>query len=100
MQEIADPLNRHLTAGVVDKEMEAAKIDPTALNSLNGERLEVETESHWQRLWSPMVAHVQSLSATLLAWTALGLLGVFVFVARVTSVFSGRRNSVNRRRRK
>ena len=45
MQEIADPLNRHLTAGVVDKEMEGAKIDPTGRNSLNGERLQVEAES-------------------------------------------------------
>jgi hypothetical protein len=100
VQEIADHLNRHLTAGVADKEMEAAKIDPAAQNSLNGEGLEFETESQWQRLWSRMVEHVQSLSATLLALTALGLLGLFFFVVRVTSVFSGGRNSVNRRRRR
>lgn len=96
MQEIAG----HLTAGVADKEMETDKTDPAAQNSLNGERLEVETESQWQRFRSRMVEHVQSLSATLLALTALGLLGLFFFVVRVTSVFSGGRNSVNRRRRK
>lgn len=34
MQEIADRLNGHVTAGVANKEMEAAKIDPAAQNSL------------------------------------------------------------------
>jgi predicted PurR-regulated permease PerM len=105
MQEIADHLNRHLTAGVADKEMESAKIDPTAQNSLNGERLEVEsaqieTESKGQTLGSRMVDYVQSLSATLVALAALSLLGLFFFVARVTAVFSGGRKSVRRQRRR
>lgn len=96
MQEIADHLNRHLTAGVADKEMESSKIDPTAQNSLNGEGLEVEsaqieTESKGQPLGSRMVDYVQSLSATLVALAALSLLGLFFFVARVTAVFSGGR---------
>jgi hypothetical protein len=105
MQEIADHLNRHLTDGVADKEMEAAKIDPAAQNSLNGEGLEVEsaqieTESEGPTLRSRAVEYVQSLSATLLALTALGLLGLFFFVVRATSVFSGGRKSANRRPRR
>jgi hypothetical protein len=91
MQEIAGPLSRHLTAGVADKGMEAAKTDPVAQNSSNGEGLEVEAESQWQRLWSRLAEQGQSLLATLLASTALSLLGVFVFVVRVISVFSGGR---------
>jgi hypothetical protein len=103
MQEIADQLNRHLTAAVADKEMESAEIDPTAQNSLNGERLEVEsaqieTESKGQTLGSRMVDYVQSLSATLVALAALSLLGLVFFFARVTAVFSGGRKSVRRRR--
>lgn len=105
MQEIADHLNCHLTPGVADKEMEAAKIDPASQNSLNGEGLEgesaqIETESQGSTLRSRAVEYVQWLSATLVALAALSLLGVFVFVARVTSVFSGGRKSANRRRRK
>jgi hypothetical protein len=104
MQEI-DQLDRHGTAGVADKEMKAAKIDPAAQNSLNGERLEVEsaqieTESEGPTLRSRMLEYVQWLSATLVALATVSLLGVFVFVARVTSVFSGGRKSANRRRRK
>jgi hypothetical protein len=105
MQEITDHLNSRLTSGVADKEMETNKTDPAAQESLNGERLEVEnaqieTESEGQTLRSRVVEYLQSLSATLLALAALGLLGVFVFVARVTSVFSGGRKSANRRRRR
>ena len=105
MQEIADHLSRHLTAGVADKEMEGAKIDPAAQNSLNGEGLEVESaqiENEWegQTLRSRTVEYVQSLSATLLVLTALGLLGLFFFVVRVTFIFSGGRQSSNRRRRR
>ena len=105
MQKIADHLDRHVTAGVADKEMEAARIDPAAQNSLNGAGLEVEsaqieTESEGPTLRSRMVEYVQWLSATLVALATLSLLGVFVFVARVTSVFSGGRKSANRRRRK
>jgi hypothetical protein len=103
MQKIADHQSRHRKAGVADKEMEAAKIDPAAQNSLKGERLEdkraqIETESEGPTLRSRAVEYVQWLSATLVALATVGLLGVFVFVARVTSVFSSRRNSVNRRR--
>jgi hypothetical protein len=98
MQEI-DQLDRHGTAGVADKEMKAAKIDPAAQNSLNGEGL-IETESEGPTFRSRMVECVQWLSATLVALATLSLLGVFVFVARVTSVFSGGRKSANRRRRK
>jgi hypothetical protein len=105
MQEIADHLNRHVTAGVTDKEMKAAKIDPAEQNAVNGEGLEVEsaqieTESDGPTLRSRMVECVQWLSATLVALATVSLLGVFVFVARVTSVFSGGRKSANRRRRK
>jgi len=105
MQKIADHLDRHVTAGVADKEMKAAQIDPAAQNSLNGEGLEVEsaqikTESEGPTFRSRMVEYVQWLSATLVALATLSLLGVFVFVARVTSVFSGGRKSANRRRRK
>jgi hypothetical protein len=105
MQEIADPLNRHVTAGVADKEMEAAKTDPTAQNSLKGERLEVEsaqieTESKGQTSWSRMVGYLQSLPATLVALTALGLLSLFFFVVSVKAVFSGGKRSANRRRRR
>ena len=101
MQEIAD----HLTTGVAGKEMEAAKIHPAAQNPLNGKGLEgesaqIETESEGPTLRSRAVEYVQWLSATLVALAALSLLGVFVFVARVTSVFSGGRKSANRRRRK
>ena len=102
MQEIADPLNRHMTAGVAGKEMEAAKIDPTAQNALKGQRLEaesaqIENESKGQTLWSSMVGYLQSLTARLVALTAISLLSLFFFVVRVTSVFSGGRKSVNRR---
>ena len=105
MQKIGDHLDRHVTPGVADKEMKAAKIDPAAQNSLNGEGLEVEsaqieTESEGPTFRSRMVEYVQWLSATLVALATLSLLGVFVFVARVTSVFSGGRKSANRRRRK
>jgi hypothetical protein len=105
MQEIADQLNGHVTAGVPDKEMEAAKIDPAAQNSLKGERLEVEsaqleTESKGQTLWLRTVGKLQSLSATLIALTALSLLGLLFFVVNATSVFSGGRKSANRRRRR
>jgi hypothetical protein len=104
MQEIADHLARHVTAGVADKEMKAAKIDPAAQNSLTGDGLEVETAqietgSEGPTLRSRMVEYVQWLSATLVALATLSLLGVFVLVARVTSVFSGGRKSANRRRR-
>jgi hypothetical protein len=105
MQEIADQLSGHVTAGVAGKEMEAAKIDPTAQNSLKGERFEVEsaqieTESKGQTLWSRTVGNLQSLSATLIALTALGLLGLFFFVVNAKSIFSGGRKSANRRRRR
>jgi hypothetical protein len=105
MQEVTDPLNRHMTVRVADKEMEAAKIDPTTQKSLNGERLEVdsaqiETESKGQILWSRMVGYLQSLSATLVALTALGLVSLFFFVVSVTSVFSGGKKSAKSRRRR
>lgn len=105
MQEITDQLNSRQGSGVADKEMETDKTDPATQSSLNGERLEVEsaqieTESEGRTLRSRMVEYVQSLSATLLALTALSLLGLFFFVVRVTSVFSGGRKSANRRRRK
>jgi hypothetical protein len=105
MQETADHVDRHVTAGVADKEMKAAKIDPAEQNSLNGEGLEVEsaqieTESKGPTLRSRTVEYVQWLSATLVALATVSLLGVFVFVARVTSVFSGGRKSANRRWRK
>jgi hypothetical protein len=105
MQKIADHQSRHRKAGVADKEMEAAKIDPAEQNSLNGAGLEVEsaqieTESEGPTLRSRMVEYVQWFSATLVALATVSLLGVFVFVARVTSVFSGGRKAANRRRRK
>ena len=105
MHEGADHLNRLLAAGVADKEIEAARIDPAAKNSLNGEGLEVksaqiETESEGPTLRSRAAEYLQWVSATLVALATVSLLGVFLFVARVTSVFSSRRNSVNRRRRK
>jgi hypothetical protein len=105
MQEIAGPLNGHLTAGVADKEMEAAKTDPTAPDSLKGERLEaesvqIETESKGQTSWSRMVGYLQSLSATLVALTALALLSLFFFAVSVRFVFSGAKRSANRRRRR
>jgi hypothetical protein len=105
MHEVADHHNRHLAAGVADKEMEAARIDPAAQNTLNGEGLEVEsahieTELEGPTLRSRTVESIQWLSATLVALATVSLLGVFVFVARVTSVFSGGRKSANRRRRK
>jgi hypothetical protein len=102
MQEIADHhLNRQVMPGVGNKEMEAAKIDPAAQNSLKEEveSAQVETESETSALWSTL-DYVQSLSATLVALTALSLLGLFFFVLRVTSVFSGGRKSANRRRRR
>lgn len=91
MREISD----HLTAGVADKEMEANRFDSAAQGSLNGERsgagnAQIEIESEGETLRSRMGEHLQSLLATLLASTALGLLGLFFFVVRVTSVFSGR----------
>jgi hypothetical protein len=103
MHEGADHLNRHLAAGVADKEMKAAKIDPAAQNSLNGEGLEVEsaqmeTGSEGPTLRSRMAEYIQWLSATLVALATVSLLGVFVLVARVASVFSGGRKSANRRR--
>jgi len=105
MQKIADHLDRHVTAGVADKEMKAAKIDPAAQNSLNGEGLEVksaqiETESEGPTLRSRAAEYLQWVSATLVALATVSLLGVFVFVARVASVFSGGRKSANCRRRK
>jgi hypothetical protein len=105
MQEIADHLDRHLTAGVADKEMKAAKIDPAAQSSSNGDGLEVEsakmeTESEGPTLRSRMAEYIQWLSATLVALATVSLLGVFVLVARVTSVFGGGRKPANRRRRK
>jgi hypothetical protein len=105
MQKIADHQSRHRKAGVADKEMEAAKTDPAEQNSLNGAGLEVEsaqieTESEGPTLRSRIVEYVQWFSATLVALATVGLLGVFVFVASVTSVFSGRRKAANRRRRK
>jgi hypothetical protein len=106
MQEIAGPLNGHMTAGVADKEMEAAKTDPTAQDSLKGDRLEeesaqIETESKGQTLWSRMVGYLQSLSATLVALMALGLVSLFFSVLGVISVFSsGGKKSANRRRRR
>jgi hypothetical protein len=105
MQEITGHLNRHVTAGVEDKEMEAAKIDSMAQNSLKGERLEVEsaqieTESKGQTLWSRMVGHLESLSATLVALTALTLVSLFFSVVSVTAVFSGGKRSAMRRRRR
>jgi hypothetical protein len=85
--------------------MKAAKIDPVEQNALDGEGLvvqsaQIETESEGPTLRSRMVEGVQWLSATLVALATVGLLGVFVFVARVTSVFGGGRKSANRRRRK
>jgi hypothetical protein len=105
MQEIADQLNGHLTAGGADKEMETAKIDPTAQNSSTGEHLEVEsaqieTESKGQTLWSRTIGKLESLSATLIALAALSLLGLFFFAANATSVLSGGRRSTKRRRRR
>ena len=105
MQEIADHLDRHLTAGVAEKEMKAPKIDLAAQDSLTGDGLEVEsaqieTESEGPTLRSRMAEYVQWLSATLVALATVSLLGVFVFVARVTSVFGAGRKSANRRRRK
>jgi hypothetical protein len=105
MNEIADHLNRNVAAGVTDKETEAAKIDPMAQNSLKGERLEVEsaqveTEPKGRTLWSKMLEYLQSLSATLIALTALGFVSLFFFVVGVTSVFSGGKKSANRRRRR
>jgi hypothetical protein len=105
MQEIADHLNRRLRARVADKEIEAAKIDPLAQNSLNGEGLEVEsaqieTESKGPTLRSRAAEYIQWLSATLVALATVSLLGVFVVVARIASVFSGGRKSANRRRPK
>ena len=103
MQKIADHLDRHVTAGVADKEMKAAKIDPAAQSSLNGDGLEVESaqiETGGPTLRSRMAEYMQWCSATLVALATVSLLGVFVFVARVTSVFGGGRKSANRRRRK
>jgi hypothetical protein len=105
MEEITGHLNRHVTAGVEDKEMAAAKIDSMAQNSLKGERLEVEsaqieTESKGQTLWSRMVGHLESLSATLVALTALSLVSLFFSVVSVTAVFSGGKRSAMRRRRR
>jgi hypothetical protein len=105
MQKIADHKSRHLTAGVADKEMEAAKIDPAAQNSLNGEGLEdkraqIETESEGPTLRSRAAEYLQWVSATLVALATVSLLGVFVFGARVASVFSGGRKSANRGRPK
>jgi hypothetical protein len=76
--------------------MEANKLDPAAQGSLNDERsgvgnAQIETESEGQTLRSRMVEYLQSLLATLLASAALSLLGLFFFVVRVTSVFSGGR---------
>jgi hypothetical protein len=87
------------------KEMEAAKIDPAAQNSLNGEGPEVEsaqieTESEGPSLRSRATEYIQWLSATLVALATVSLLAVFVFVARGASVFSAGRKSANRRRRK
>jgi len=105
MEKIADHLDRHVTAGVADKEMKAAKIDPAAQSSLNGdgskvESARIETESEGPTLRSRMAEYMQWCSATLVALATVSLLGVFVFVARVTSVFGGGRKSANRRRRK
>jgi hypothetical protein len=105
MHEGTDHLNRQLAAGVADKEIEAARIDPAAKNSLNGEGLEVksaqiETESEGPTLRSRAAEYLQWVSATLVALATVSLLGVFVFGARVASVFSGGRKSANRRRRK
>ena len=93
---LATLITDHLTAGVIDKEMEANKLDRAAQGSLNGERsgvgnAQVETESEGQTLRSRTVEYLISLLATLLAWAALSLLGLFIFVVRVTSVFSGGR---------
>lgn len=57
-----------------------------------GENAQIETKSEGQTLRSRIVVeYLQSLLATLLAATALSLLGLFFFVVRVTSVFSGGR---------
>lgn len=53
------------------------------------ERAQIETEAKSQTLWSRLVGYLQSLLATLVALTALGLLSLFFFVVSVTSVFSG-----------
>lgn len=76
--------------------MEANKLDPAAQGPLSGERsgvgnAQIETESEGRTLRSRMVEYLQWLLATLLASSALSLLGLFFFVVRVTSVFSGGR---------
>jgi hypothetical protein len=105
MHEVADHLKGRLAPGVTDKEMAAARIDPAAKNSLNGGGLEVksaqiETEPEAPTLRSRAAEYLQWVSATLVALATVSLLGVFVFVARVASVFSGGRKAENRRRPK
>lgn len=105
MHEVADHHNRRVATGVANKEMERAGIDPAAKNSLNGERVKVksaqiETESEGPTFRSRAAEYLQWVSATLVALATVSLLGVFVFVARVASVFSGGRKSANRRRPK
>jgi hypothetical protein len=92
MQEITD----HLAAGVAHKEMEADKVDVAAQESLNGERsgernTEIEIKLEGKTWRSRTVEYLESLLATLLAWAALSVLGLFFFLVRVWSVCSGGR---------
>jgi hypothetical protein len=105
MEGTPDYLNGHVTAGVADKEMETAKINPAAENLLQGEQAgvesaEIEAESKGQTFASRIGRHRQSLSTILATLTAVSLVSLFFFAVSVTYFFSAGRKSASRRRRR
>lgn len=98
-------LNGQAPAGVADQEMETDKINPAAENLLPGETagadsVGIEAESKGQPFASRIGRHRQSLSAILATLTAVSLVSLFFFAVNVTALFSGRRKSTVRRRRR